>query len=77
MIMPLSNLLSNLRPGLLVTSLKALIRSILFIMGLDHVLIEFFSRAAAGAASVLMVIFVIGLGIPRRAESPIRHNRRR
>jgi len=77
MIMPLSNLVSNLRPGLLVTSLKALIRSILFIMGLDHVLIEFFSRAAAGAASVLMVIFVVGLGMPRRAESPIRHNRRR
>jgi len=75
--MQFSNLITNLRPGLLVTSLKALIRSILFIMGLDHVLIEFFSRAAAGAASVLMVIFVIGLGIPRRAESPIRHNRRR
>jgi len=74
--MSLSNVISNLRPGLLVTSMKALIRSILFIMGLDHVLIDFFSRAAAGAASVLMVIFVVGLGIPRRAESPIRRNRR-
>jgi len=74
--MSLSNVISNLRPGLLVTSMKALIRSILFIMGLDHVLIDFFSRAAAGAASVLMVIFVVGFGIPRRAESPIRRNRR-
>jgi hypothetical protein len=45
-------------------------------MGLDHVLIDFFAHAAAGAASVLMIIFVIGLGMPRRAESPIRRNRR-
>ena len=43
-------------------------------MGLDHVLIDFFARAAAGAASVLMVIFIVGLGLPRRAESPIRRN---
>jgi len=45
-------------------------------MGLDHVLIDFFARAAAGAASVLMVIFIIGLGMPRRAESAVRRNRR-
>jgi len=45
-------------------------------MGLDHVLIEFFSRAAAGAASVLMIIFLVGLGMPRRAASVIRRPRR-
>lgn len=74
--MSLSVFIPNLRPSILVTSLKATIRSILWCMGLDHVLIDFFSRAAAGAASVLMVIFVVGLGIPRRAESSIRRNRR-
>ena len=74
--MSLSTVIPNFRPSLAVTSLKATIRSILWCMGLDHVLIDFFSRAAAGAASVLMVIFVIGLGMPRRAESPVRRNRR-
>ncbi len=74
--MSLSILISNFRPSLLVTSLKATFRSILLCMGLDHVLIDFFAHAAAGAASVLMIIFVVGLGIPRRAESPVRRNRR-
>lgn len=74
--MSLSLLIPNFRPSLLVTSLKALIRSILWCMGLDHVLIEFFSRAAAGAASVLMIIFVIGLGMPRRAASTVRRHQR-
>jgi hypothetical protein len=74
--MSLSTLIPNFRPSLLVTSLKALIRSILFVMGLDHVLVEFFSRAAAGAASVLMIIFFLGLGIPRRAASVVRRTNR-
>ena len=74
--MSLSTLIPNFRPSLLVTSLKATFRSILLCMGLDHVLIDFFAHAAAGAASVLMIIFVIGLGMPRRAESPVRRNRR-
>ena len=74
--MSLSTLIPNFRPSLLVTSLKATFRSILLCMGLDHVLIDFFAHAAAGAASVLMIIFVVGLGIPRRAESPVRRNRR-
>jgi hypothetical protein len=74
--MSLTIAIPTTRPSLIVTSLKATIRSILWCMGLDHVLIDFFARAAAGAASVLMVIFLIGLGIPRRAESPIRRNRR-
>jgi len=37
-------------------------------MGLDHVLIDFFAHAAAGAASVLVVIFFVGIGIPRRSS---------
>ncbi|HTS09376.1 MAG TPA: hypothetical protein VMP68_27680 [Candidatus Eisenbacteria bacterium] len=74
--MSLSVSIPAIRPSLIVTSLKATIRSILWCMGLDHVLIDFFARAAAGAASVLMVIFIIGLGMPRRAESAVRRNRR-
>lgn len=74
--MSLSSLIPNFRPSLLVTSPKATFRSILLCMGLDHVLIDFFAHAAAGAASVLMIIFVVGLGMPRRAESPVRRNRR-
>jgi len=74
--MLLSTLLSTDRPSILVTTLQASFRSILLCMGLDHVLIDFFARAAAGAASVLMVIFIVGLGLPRRAESPVRRNRK-
>ncbi len=74
--MPLPMLLPPTRPSILVTTLEASFRSILLCMGLDHVLIDFFARAAAGAASVLMVIFIVGLGLPRRAESPIRRNRK-
>ena len=74
--MSFSTLIPNFRPSLLVTSLKATFRSILLCMGLDHVLIDFFAHAAAGAASVLMIIFVVGLGLPRRVESPVRRNRR-
>ncbi len=69
-------LLSTYRPSILVTTLHITFRSILLPMGLDHVLIDFFSRAAAGAASVLMVIFIVGLGLPRRAESPVRRERK-
>ncbi len=71
-----STLIPYLRPGLLRNWLKPSFRSILLCMGLDHVLIDFFAHAAAGAASVLMIIFVVGLGMPRRAESPVRRNRR-
>jgi len=45
-------------------------------MGLDHVLLDFFSRAAAGAATVLIIIFLVGLGIPRRSEVALRRTRR-
>lgn len=70
--MPLSNLIPSFRPTLMVTSLKALIRTIFFLMGLDHTLIEFFSRAATGLASVLMIIFAAGPGVPRRAACVVR-----
>jgi len=70
--MPFSILTANFGPSLLVTSLKVAIRSILLSMGLDHVLIDFFAHAAAGAASVLVVIFFVGIGIPRRSAAVIR-----
>ena len=41
-------------------------------MGLDHVLLDFLSRAAIGAATVLFVILIAGVGIPRRAPVAIR-----
>ncbi len=41
-------------------------------MGLDHVLFDFLSRAAVGAATVLLVILAVGIGIPRRATVAIR-----
>jgi len=67
---------TNLSPGLLVTSIKALTRSILFSMGLDHVLLEFFVRAAAGAASVVIVILFVGIGIPRHSSLAMRRTKR-
>ncbi len=66
--MPLSLFIPNFSPSLLVTSIKAVIRSILLSMGLDNVLIDFFAHAAAGAASVLVLIFLVGVGIPRRTS---------
>ena len=45
-------------------------------MGLDHVLLEFFARAAAGAAIALMIIFIVSLGIPRRSEVTVRRTNR-
>ena len=74
--MPVSLPNSNFSPGIL-GNLAEIPDSIHTpVMGLDHVLIEFFSRAAAGAASVLMVILVVGLGMPRRSASMIRRGRR-
>ena len=45
-------------------------------MGLDHVLLEFFGRAAAGAAVALIVIFFVSLGIPRRSAVTVRRTNR-
>ena len=67
--MPITNKPANFRSTLPVTSLKALLRSILLFMGLDHVLIDFLLRAAVGAAGVLAVIAFVGIRMPKR--SPI------
>jgi hypothetical protein len=53
----------------LLTSLKALTRSLLFAMGIDHVLIDFLARAAIGAITVLIAILFVGIRVPRRARS--------
>lgn len=45
-------------------------------MGLDHVLLEFFARAAAGAAIALVIIFFVSLSIPRRASVTVRRTNR-
>ena len=41
-------------------------------MGLDHVLFDFLTNAAVGAATVLLLLFAVGVGMPRRAAVPIR-----
>ena len=45
-------------------------------MGLDHVLIDFLERTGVGAASVLLVIFFVGIGIRRRSDAAIRRTNR-
>jgi len=72
--MSLVTLTENYRCSLLVISLKALLRSILISMGLDHVLIDFLASAAVGAGTVLLVILFVGIGIPRRSAVAIRRN---
>jgi len=59
-----------------VTSRHAQIRSILFFMGLDHVLLDFLVRTATGAASVLLVILIVGVSIPRRTPIVVRRTLR-
>jgi len=54
---------------LLATYLKAFARSVLFSLGLDHTLIAFLANAAAGAATVLLVLFFFALRIPRRRSA--------
>ena len=45
-------------------------------MGLDQVLIDFLMHAAAGAASVLLMILFVGISIPHRAPVTIRRTLR-
>jgi len=45
-------------------------------MGLNHVLADFFTRAAVGAATVLIIIAFVGLGIRRRATAAVRRAHR-
>jgi hypothetical protein len=54
---------------LLATSLKSLTRSLLFSLGLDHALIDFLALTALGAATVLLAILFVGIGIPRRSRT--------
>jgi len=69
--MPLPTSVTNFGPGLLVTSLRALIRAILQCMGLDQAFVDFFVRAAVGVAAALLVILFAGIGIPRRSAAGI------
>ena len=71
----LPNFIPNFRSSLGVTSLTAVTHSILWSMGLDHTLIEFLVSAAVGAATVLLVIIFVGVGIPRRSPVGIRRRR--
>ena len=67
----------SLTPSLfLLTSLKALTRSLLFALGIDHVLIDFLAHAAIGAGAVLLAILFVGIRVPRRYSSAIRDIRR-
>jgi len=70
--MPIATMLANFGSRLPVTSLKALIRCILLSMGLDHVLVDFLLRTAAGAAGVLAVIAFVGIRIPKRSAMAAR-----
>jgi hypothetical protein len=45
-------------------------------MGLDHVLLDFLVRTATGAASVLLVILIVGVSIPRRTPIVVRRTLR-
>ncbi len=66
----------NFRSSLGVTSLQAVAHSILWTMDLDHTLVEFLVSAAFGAATVLLVIIFVGVGIPRRAPVGIRRQQK-
>ena len=65
----------HLRTGTVVTSLKSLASSILFLMGVDQVLLDFLLRSAIGAGTVLLVLTFVGIGIPR--SSPVTRRRSR
>ena len=74
--MMLVSLTQNFRSRLLVISFKGLESSILMVMGLDRVFIEFLACAAVGAGTVLLVIIFVGIGIPRRSAAAVRRTDR-
>jgi hypothetical protein len=45
-------------------------------MGLDQTLVDFFTRAAVGTASVLAVILVVAVAIRRKSVSVVRRTPR-
>ena len=55
----------HLRHSLIVMSIKAFASSILALMGIDQVLLDFLLRAAVGAGAVLLVLAFVGIRIPR------------
>jgi hypothetical protein len=61
---------------ILATSAKAFARSLLFSLGVGHVLIGFLAYTAIGAATVLLALLYVGLRIPRCSEDAIRSTAR-
>jgi len=67
----------------LASSVKAFVRSVLFSVGMDHLLMDFLAHSAIGAATVLLAVLFAGIRIPRRSRpqsaappaSPIHPNR--
>ncbi len=55
----------------LASSTKALTRSLLFSLGIDHVLIDFLARTSIGATAVLLAILCVGIGSRRRSRSQL------
>lgn len=53
---------------LLATSIKAASRSLLFSLGVDHVLIDFLANNAIGSATVLLAFLFVAFRIPRRTR---------
>jgi hypothetical protein len=60
----------------LATSIKAFARSVLFSLGVDHVLMDFLAHTAIGAATVLLALLFVGIRIPRRSKAAIRDTTR-
>jgi hypothetical protein len=54
---------------LLTASLKAVTRSILLSLGMDHSLIDFLAYTALGCATVLLAIFFVAVRVPHRRFS--------
>ena len=54
---------------LFATSLKAVARSFLLSLGVDHVLVDFLATAAVGALAILLAILFVGSRIPRRSSA--------
>ena len=61
---------------LLLTSLKALTRSLLFALGIDQVLVDLLAHAAIGVGTVLLAILFVGIRVPRRCSFAIHDTRR-
>ena len=55
----------------LATSIKAFARSVLFSLGLDHLLVDFLAHTAMGAATVLLAL-LFAVRIPHRSKTTMR-----